>query len=76
MTTPGFGAFSSAVARAKTEIFRRHFDTATLRPAESVKASMRCLRCGGLLTYEASAIDGRMSGRCSSSGCIKWKDLP
>jgi len=75
MTTPGFGAFSSAVARAKADIFRRHFDPATLRPAETVKASMQCVRCGGLLTYTASAVDGRMTGRCSSAGCIQWKDL-
>ena len=74
MTTPGFGAFSSAVAKAKTEIFRRHFDPTTLRPTESVKASMRCIRCGGLFTYTASAVDGRMSGRCSSAGCINWTD--
>ncbi|CAN7458609.1 hypothetical protein LJR099_003086 [Variovorax paradoxus] len=74
MTTPGFGAFSSAVARAKTEIFRRHFDPTTLRPAETVKASIRCIRCGGLFAYTASAVDGRMSGRCSSAGCIKWTD--
>lgn len=74
MTTPGFGAISSAVARAKTEIFRRHFNPATLRPAETVKASMQCTRCGGLLTYKASAVDGRMSGHCSSAGCIRWTD--
>lgn len=74
MTTPGFGAFSSAVARAKNEIFRQHFDPKTLRPAETVKASMQCVRCGGLFIYTASAIDGRMSGRCSSAGCIRWTD--
>lgn len=69
MTTPGFGAIASAVARTKTEIFRRHFDPdETLRPVETVKASMQCTRCGGLLNYTASAIDGRRSGRCSSAG--------
>jgi hypothetical protein len=74
MTTPGFGAFSSAVARTRNEIFRRHFNPATLLPTETVKASMQCLRCGGLFTYSASAINGRMTGRCSSAGCIKWTD--
>ena len=74
MTRPGFGAFSSAVAQTKAAIFRQHFDPKTLRPAETVKASMRCCRCGGLLTYTASAIDGRMSGHCSSAGCLKWSD--
>lgn len=74
MTTPGFGAFSSAVARAKNEIFRRHYNPATLRPTETVTASMQCVRCGGLFNYTASSIDGRMSGRCSSASCIKWDD--
>jgi len=74
MTRPGFGAFSSAVANTKAEIFRRHFDPKTLLPAESVKASMRCLACGGLFTYSASAINGRMTGHCSSAGCLKWSD--
>lgn len=74
MTRPGFGAFSSAVAQAKAAIFRQHFDPNTLRPAATVKASMRCTRCGGLLTYTASAVDGRMTGRCSSADCLKWSD--
>jgi hypothetical protein len=74
MTTPGFGAFSSAVAQTKAAIFRQHFDQKTLRPADTVKASMRCIRCGGLLTYTASATDGRMTGRCSTAGCLEWSD--
>lgn len=74
MTRPGFIAQSSAAARTRAEIFRRHFDEKTLRPAESVKASMRCLACGGLFTYSASAVDGRMNGHCSSVGCLKWSD--
>jgi hypothetical protein len=28
------------------------------------------------LTYSASAVDGRTTGRCSSANCIQWKDLP
>lgn len=71
MTRPGFIAQSSAIARTRHEIFRRHFDPTTLRPAESVKSSMRCLACGGLFTYSASAINSQMSGHCSSAGCIK-----
>jgi len=74
MTRPGFGAFSSAVAQTKAAIFRQHFDPNTLRPAATVKASMRCIRCGGLLTYTASAIDGRMTGRCSTVDCLTWRD--
>lgn len=74
MTRPGFGALSSAVAQTKAAIFRQHFDPKTLRPAETVKASMQCMRCRGLLTYTASAIDGRMTGRCSSADCLKWSD--
>lgn len=73
MTTPGFGALSSAVARARNEIFRRHFDPTTLLPAAQVKASMQCLLCNGSLRYTAST-DGRMILNCSSAGCIKWSD--
>ncbi|WP_295978777.1 hypothetical protein [uncultured Variovorax sp.] len=74
MTRPGFGAFSSAVAQANAAIFRQHFDPNTLRPAATVKATMRRTRCGGLLTYTASAVVGRMTGRCSSAECLKWSD--
>lgn len=74
MTTPGFGAFSSAVARAMSEVRSQHCKPPTFRPAETARGTIRCTRCGGNLTFTASAIDGRTSGRCSSSGCIKWTD--
>lgn len=74
MTTPGFGAFSSAVARAMAEVRSKHCQPPTFRPAETVRGSIRCTRCRGLLTYSASAVDGRTTGRCSSANCIKWTD--
>ncbi|MDP9992029.1 hypothetical protein J2W28_001057 [Variovorax boronicumulans] len=74
MTTPGFGAISSAVARAMSEVRSQHCKPPTYRPAETQRGSIRCPKCGGLVTYTASAIDGRTSGHCSSSGCIKWTD--
>lgn len=74
MTTPGFGAFSSAVARAQAEVRKLHCKPPTYRPAETARGTIRCTRCCGNLTYSASAGDGRTTGRCSSANCIKWTD--
>lgn len=74
MTRPGFTAQVSAISKTKAEIFRRHFNPTTMLPAEAVKSSMRCLACGGVVTYSASPTNGSMSGHCSSLGCIRWND--
>lgn len=74
MTTPGFGAFSGAVARAIAAVRAQHCQPPTYRPASAVRGTIRCARCGGNLTYTASAIDGRTTGRCSSAGCIRWSE--
>jgi hypothetical protein len=74
MTTPGFGAFSSAVARAMAEVRKQHCQRPHYRPAQTQRGSIRCTKCGGLLTFTVSAVDGRTSGRCTSAGCIKWTD--
>lgn len=72
MTTPGFIALSRAVARTKDQIYRTHCAATAGVPPVAVRASMRCLRCRGLLSYTVSAIDGRTTGRCSSAGCLNW----
>lgn len=74
MTTATFNRQSGAIARAVAAVRTAHCPPPTYRPAAAVRASMRCAACGGLLTYTASAIDGRTSGRCSSAGCIRWSE--
>jgi hypothetical protein len=74
MTTPGFGAISSAVARAMSEVRSQHCKPPTYRPAETQRGSIGCTACRGLLTFTASAVDGRTTGRCSSANCIKLTD--
>lgn len=74
MTTRGFGAFSSAVARAMAEVRRQHCAPPHFRPAQTTQGTIRRTKCGGNLTYTASAIDGRTTGRCSSVGCVNWSD--
>lgn len=75
MTRQHTSALYSAIALAKNEIFRAHCKTPAMRPATTVSASMRCMRCKGLLTYGISALDGRTHGRCSSIGCLSWRDI-
>ena len=72
MTTPGFIAMSSAVARTKDQIYRTHCAATGGVPAAPVRTSMRCVRCKGVFNYTVSAIDGRTTGRCSSAGCLQW----
>lgn len=74
MTTPGFGARSSAIAQAQAVIRQQHCPPPSYCPSQQVKASMRCMKCGGLLTYEVSPINARTSGHRSTSGCIRWND--
>ena len=75
MTRAHFLAQTSAIVNAKDAIYRAHRCDPTKPPAQSLKASMRCSKCGGLLTYSVSAIGGRTIGHCSSAGCLRWDDL-
>lgn len=75
MTTARASALLSATARAMAEVKTRHCPAPTYRPAAAVRASTRCQKCGGVLTYSVSSIDGRSTGRCSSAGCITWSEL-
>jgi len=74
VTRPGFGVFSSAVARAMSEVRGLHCPPPTFRPSQTARGTIRCTGCGGNLNYTASAIDGRTTGRCSTAGCVKWSD--
>lgn len=74
MTTRHFSALASATARAIAAVRTEHCPAPTFRPAATVRGAMRCLKCGGRLTFTASAIHGRTSGRCSSAGCINWNE--
>lgn len=74
MTTQHFSAMASATARAMAAVRTEHCPAPDYRPAAPVRASMPCTKCGGVLKFNVSA-DGRTSGRCSSAGCITWRDL-
>ena len=75
MTTQRTSALFGATARAIAEVRGLHCKPPEYRPVTPVRASIRCAKCGGLLTFTVSAIDGRTTGRCSSIGCITWNDL-
>ena len=75
MTRQHARALLGATARAMAEVKNLHCPAPTYRPATAVRAAIRCTTCGGLLTYTASSIDGRTTGRCSSAGCISWSEL-
>ncbi|CAN7321962.1 hypothetical protein LJR084_001856 [Variovorax sp. LjRoot84] len=74
MTTKHFSALASATARAIAAVRTEHCPAPDFRPAAAVRGSMPCMKCRGRLSFTASAIDGRTSGRCSSSGCIRWNE--
>ena len=75
MTRQQTSALLGATARAMAEVRNRHCPAPAYRPATAVRASTRCQKCGGLLTYSVSSVDGRTTGRCSSAGCITWSEL-
>jgi len=75
MTREHTSALLGATARAMAEGRNLHCPAPAYRPAAAVRASTRYPKCCGLLTYTASSIDGRTTGRCSSAGCINWSEL-
>ncbi len=58
-----------AVANAMASIHAKHLQAG--KPAETVKASMRCPKCSSLLQYQVS-VTGVVTGRCNSGGCLRW----
>lgn len=74
MTTMHFSRLASATARAIASVRTEHCPAPTFRPAATVRGSMPCTKCGGLLHF-AAATSGRTTGRCSSSGCVNWNEI-
>lgn len=75
MTRPGFLKLSTATGEAQAAIRAKHCRGPEQLPPSPVRASMRCTRCKGLLTYTVSAVASKTTGRCSSVGCLNWSDL-
>lgn len=74
MTTASFSRLASAVAQAQSTVRALHCKPPAYRPAQTVRASIRCTKCGGNLNFTVSA-GGHTSGRCSSLNCVTWSDL-
>lgn len=74
MTAMHFSRLASATARAIAAVRTEHCPAPTFRPAATVRGSMPCTKCGGRLTFTASASTGRTAGRCSSAGCVHWSE--
>lgn len=75
MTTTRFNALAGATARAMGAVHAKHLPTLDSRPPETLRGTLRCERCGGLLSYTVSSTRAT-SGRCSSSNCIRWSEHP
>ncbi|WP_431276217.1 hypothetical protein ACQ858_08180 [Variovorax ureilyticus] len=69
MTTAHFSALVGPTARAMAEVRKLH----PKPPAAPVRAAIRCPRCQGRLLFTVSPA-GSTTGRCSSTGCIQWRD--
>ncbi|WP_422096846.1 hypothetical protein [Variovorax sp.] len=74
MTTPTFSRLVGPTARAMAAVRNTHCQPPTFRPAATTRGTIRCTHCGGNITFTASAIDGRTTGRCSSADCICWNE--
>lgn len=60
---------AGAAAQAMNAIYEKHLQAG--KPAEAVRATMRCTRCSGSLAYQVS-VTGTVTGRCNSAGCLRW----
>jgi hypothetical protein len=59
---------ASAAARAIADVRTRHCPAPIYRPPTAALAYIRCTKCGGLLTYTASAVEDPAIVAMSSHG--------
>lgn len=76
MTTPYFNRTAGPQALALNAVKSVHCQPPAYKPAVDIKSTTPCTvkACKGTIRYTVRASDGGTSGRCSSSGCLDWRE--
>lgn len=63
-----------ATALALNAIKPVHCPPPAYKPAETVKGTIPCTMCAGTVNYIVRASDGACDGRCTTAGCLNWRE--
>lgn len=74
MTTPAWNAHVGPRARALNVIKQQHCDAQGIGPAAPVSGAIACTKCKGKIKFTVQARSGLTTGRCSTAGCLTWKE--
>lgn len=69
------GTPAGAIARALNQIKPVYCPPPAYRPPETVRGTMSCTLCpDGTVHYTVRASDGACDGRCTTAGCLNWRE--
>lgn len=74
MTTTTFRAHAGPRALALNAIKVEHCAPPAYKPAQDVRGQIPCPMCRGNLKYSVAASDGSSTGRCTTTGCLNWRE--
>lgn len=74
MTTSTFRAHVGPRALALNTIKVEHCAPPTYKPAQDVRGQIPCPACRGSLKFTVAASDGSSTGRCTTTGCLNWRE--
>ncbi len=76
MTTEAFNRTAGPIARALYAVKSVHCAPPAFKPEADVQDTTPCTckDCKGTIKFTVRASDGRTTGRCSSSGCLNWRE--
>lgn len=66
---------AGATARALNAIKPRHCPPPAYKPEETIRGTLPCTLCpDGTVHYTVRASDGACDGRCTTAGCLNWRE--
>ena len=74
MTTALFNAHVGPRSRALNVIKTQHCAPPAYRPDSDVKGQIACTKCKAPLKFTVLASNGSTTGRCSTAGCLTWRE--
>lgn len=74
MTRATFNAHVGPRAQALNAIKVQHCAPPAFKPAQDVRGNIECPKCKGTIKFTVRASDGGTAGRCSTAGCLNWRE--
>lgn len=76
MTTAAFNRTAGPIAQALNVIKRAYCKPPAYKPTADSRGTFRCTvkDCDGTIKFTVRASDGGTTGKCSSAGCLEWRE--